>query len=277
MQLEQALESFHRFADGFQPDAPGPTPLDVKREHTLLVLENARLILAGLPVPPRLAHLGLLAALFHDIGRFPQYQQYGTFRDPDSVNHGLMGSRTLAPQPRGAGLLDSLPFRERSLVRGVVALHNRRFLPRKLPPVLRFLTRVVRDADKLDVMRVMVEHFDTKNENPVLTLRVKTDPEIFSRAVYDDVMTGGRGDYRKLRWSNDFKLMLIGWVHDFNFASSRRLLLERGLFDRMLEQLPTSYPFEQLKRQVLRLLAEDLQRKDQEAPLPEEAAAEFRD
>lgn len=273
MTINTATALFLDYVAEFQPNThendsnePRRTPIDVKREHSLAVLENARRILQGLAICPWLENMGLLAALFHDVGRFPQYQRFGTFHDPCSVNHGLLGARTLAPAPQGRGLLDALPFRERSMVRAVVAMHNRRFVPSGISPELLFLTDLVRDADKLDIMRVMITHFTTEKHNPVLTLNVKPHPENYTQNMYNNVLTGSESDYRKMRWTNDFKLMLLGWVRHLNFRGSRELIVERGVLQSLWEIMPETSAMRELEKRVQEFLQEDLARPERSAP-----------
>lgn len=258
MDIEHAVALFHAYVDTFQTEAKDPAPLRLKRAHTMEVLDNARLLLRDMDVDGELERLALLAALFHDVGRFPQYQRWGTFSDPLSVDHGILGAQTLSAPPRGAGLLKPLPRRERAMIRAVVAMHNRRILPQGISPELRFLTRLVRDADKLDIMRVMLDHFSRQDNDPVVILHVKPDPLKYTQSVYEDVYEGRRGEYGKLRWTNDFKLMLVGWVHDLNFPESKRLLLRRGLLDALLDQLPDTEAMTMLKERIHAFLHQDM-------------------
>lgn len=263
MDIENATRIFLDYVAGFQPLAADPlqqekmTPMDVKREHSLRVLENARLLLEGLGFDARQQRLGLLAALFHDIGRFPQYKKYNTFHDPSSVNHGLLGARTLAPAPLGPGLLDALPLEERAIVRAVVAMHNRRKLPKGISSELAELTELVRDADKLDIMRVMLEHFNRGEDDPVITLHVTSHPRHYTREVYDDVFNARQGDYRKLRFSNDFILLLVGWIYDLYYSGSRRLLAQRQYPKQLFALLPDTTAMHELRSKVMGYLEED--------------------
>ena len=43
-------------------------------------------------------------ALFHDVGRFPQYARYKTFRDSISTNHAALGASVLFEQERSGSL-----------------------------------------------------------------------------------------------------------------------------------------------------------------------------
>ena len=104
------------------------------------------------------------------------------------------------------------------------------------------MVEIVRDADKLDIFRVMVAHFTADpGEHPVVTLHVKDEPGAYTQEVYDDAMHGIQGDYKKMVYVNDFKLLLCGWVNDFYFKESRRLAHERGLVESLFATLP-EYP-----------------------------------
>ena len=48
---------------------------------------NDTLQYLNIGLPDDIARAGLLAGLYHDCGRFPQFCQYRTFVDAASVNH----------------------------------------------------------------------------------------------------------------------------------------------------------------------------------------------
>lgn len=221
--------------------------LDIKREHSFRVLDNASSIVDALDLAPRYAELCRLAALYHDLGRFPQYRRYKTFLDAASKSHGVLGAIAI----RQRGLFPELDETERTMVKAAVLLHNRRFVPLNIPDEIRCMTRIVRDADKLDIMRVMLEHFTVKSgQNSVVTLHVKEHPTAYTPVVYAGVMAKKRGDYRQLVWVNDFKLLLCGWVYDLNFPISRIIFRERDYLGRIVSTLPDNEEIRALARQI---------------------------
>ena len=106
-------------------------PLRLKYEHSIRVFEHVeRLVDDGefaaaascLPLPlPLLERAALLAALYHDVARFPQFYRWRTFRDQNSVNHGLFGVKVLKSE---AALKAESPELRR-LVQSALVLHNR--------------------------------------------------------------------------------------------------------------------------------------------------------
>jgi hypothetical protein len=251
-EIQGFLRSFEAYVNGFLSGEPGADRnIELKREHSRKVLDEAAMIADDEGLTGRLARLARLAALLHDFGRFRQFAEYGTFIDKNSVNHGLLGCREL----RASGFLQGLPEADRHLVRCVTAVHNRRFLPAGLPEDAGCLARLVRDADKLDIYRVMLEHFRPDGTvNHVVTLSKIDEPGAYSASVYEQARRG-QADYDEMVYVNDFKLLLLSWAHDLGFAATRRAFAERGYLDRLLETLPRDRRIGRLGEELRQALA----------------------
>ncbi len=252
--LDRLIKDFHLFVAQFRRGSDEDVAnIDLKVEHTLEVLNEARGLTSVLRPDPGLAFQAQTAALFHDLGRFPQYDRYKTFRDALSVNHAKLGARTLAKER----LLAGLPGPWRRTVLGAVFLHNVRHLPAHLPPALDFCTRVVRDSDKLDIYRVMLAHFEPgARPNNVVVMGARPDGQGYAPALVDQIRARRIGSYADMVNVNDFKLVLISWVYDLSFEHSRQVLADRGQVERLFELLPQDEVLGELRAQVL----EDLHR-----------------
>lgn len=246
-------EWFHLFTQGFrQGSAFDVGNVDIKINHSRRVLALARRLTGSLPLPPELQEVTHLAALFHDIGRFPQYARYQTFYDQKSVNHGLQGVRTLKEH----GVLAALPAAAQKLVLAAVGLHNRRTLPAGLAPVARYITGIIRDADKLDIFAVMLAHFHPDAPpNKVVNLGLKVHPTNYTPAILTAVRQRHMVNYLDMVWVNDFKLLLCSWLYDLNIPVSRAIVRERGYVEQLFAYLPAAPEFVSLRRQVARDLA----------------------
>ena len=232
------------YTDTFK-DVPDAAPLRLKVEHTFKVFDHACRIVGALeneasPLKEKardreLCRAAVLAALFHDCGRFPQFRQYRTFLDAKSVNHAVLSFQTM----RDSDFLKEESRRVRSLAQCAVLLHNRHTLPPMLDADARVVTDVVRDADKLDIFRIMVSYLTSAlPERDAVLLHVKDEPESWSPNVAEDVLAGRIARYGDLRYVNDFRLLLGTWMHELRFAVTRRELAESGLMDMVLAQLP---------------------------------------
>ncbi|GAB7080273.1 HD domain-containing protein [Megalodesulfovibrio paquesii] len=253
--LAETFEAFvARHCNG---DARDRHNIELKREHSWRVMDNAAAIAGSLDLPAPAQHLCLVAGLLHDFGRFPQYARYKTFHDGKSVNHARLGTRHL----RAEAACATMPAAARRMVLAAVMLHNRRELPRGIAPALQGLTEVVRDADKLDIIRVMAAHFSAPDaSNPVVTLHVQEDPDRWTPALLEDILQGKNGSYSAMRYANDFKILLCGWVNQLRYGRSRTLLDAQGHIHTLLGTLPDAPELTQLREMVRSLL---------ERPLPE--------
>ena len=88
-----------------------------------------------------------------------------------------------------------------------IALHNRYALP-ALPEPYLTITHAVRDADKLDIMRIMAQHLSRPIPTRDVVLRVQDAPKLWSQSIVDTVLSGGIPSYHDLRYVNDFRILL---------------------------------------------------------------------
>lgn len=242
------IKSFHDYVETFRQGSPEDRScIDQKHTHSLRVLELAKPIIRSLNLVPACSRAALLAALFHDVGRFPQYTRYKTFLDRQSENHGLLGAKTL----RRKRLLDGIDCAEQKIITGSVLLHNRRHIPASVSEEVHMLTNIVRDADKLDILSFIVSYFDpASDQNPAKTMNLKPHPTAYTETIYDHIMAGRLGTYEDMQWVNDFKMTLCSWVYDFNFSASRRLCIEQGYMEALIRTLPETRAMKTLGKKI---------------------------
>jgi len=195
-------------------------------------------------------------ALFHDVGRFRQMAQYGTFVDRKSTDHAQLGV-TILKQNR---VLSDLPARERALILNSIRLHNRPVLPPQEDQELLQFAKLLRDADKLDIWRVVIHYYHNKQngqKNSALELDLPDQPEI-SAAVTKDVQQRRVVLASHLKTLNDFKVMQMGWVFDLNFRRSMQLVTERGYIAKLYHSLPPGKDRDQVYQAVTRFLQQQL-------------------
>ncbi len=234
--LRRFREWFTRYCSSFYTDEPEDQKnISLKEVHTLHVCDNMRRITEGLSLDEGLRLLAETVALFHDVGRFPQYKRYRTFLDSASVNHGLLGSKVLKEQ----GVLQALPDHEEGLILEVVKFHNAFALPRLDQPEGVLLLRLIRDADKLDIWRVFVDYYESPSEEKASAVALGF-PDIpgYSQEILSCLREGKVAPLVRVRTMNDFKLLQLSWVHDLNFAPTFRLLSDRQYLSRIASALP---------------------------------------
>ena len=217
----------------------------LKRDHSLRVYALATKIVAGERLPSSRVYLA--AALLHDIGRFSQFERFGTYRDDESVDHGEEGADFL----RGSDFLEAFAPDERDCIVNAVRQHNKRVLPADLGPLTGSVCDVVRDADKLDIVPVVLSKMMAGGpRDPVVTLGLVDAPEAWTESMLDVVARGESPAYNELCYVNDFKLLLASWGPKLVHGTSRRIFVGRAYLDRLFDLLPGSNRFAELKARL---------------------------
>ncbi len=214
------------------PDEDVRAHFKLKAEHTLKVEENIIRLSDSLCLNEGDKDIARVIALFHDIGRFPQYLQYRTFRDADSINHGLLSAEIV----ENSGILNGLPLSERSIIIESIKFHNALKAPTVTSPqgaelAQSLFLKLIRDADKLDIWRVFSEYFrlppEQRPSGAVLNL---PDNGGVSEEVLHALRERRMALLKDVRNQNDFRLLMLSWVFDLNFPLSFRILKERDYF-----------------------------------------------
>ena len=227
-EIQRLTGLYNAYVDTFRgADGKLPPMMELKRIHTAHVVANARLIAKGEGFDAETARACDAAALLHDTGRYEQLKRYNTFRDADSVDHAVFSHDIVKEK----GWLDGDPQREAILT--AVLVHNRRDVPDSLDPLTEAAAHTVRDADKLDIFRVLehqVATTDWRHDSTAfwnLPLQAAPNPDVIAA-----IRAGRPVDYQNIKSLADFVLIQVGWMcSGLHYATSRRLCAERGHLD----------------------------------------------
>lgn len=229
--------------------------IDLKIAHTYRVRDAIRDIGKSLQLPHNDLLLAETMALFHDTGRFQQYHDYGTFKDAVSVNHAKLGVAVLME----FGALEVIPEDERQVILEAIYYHNAPVLPDDLSGDVRFFACLLRDADKVDILRVVTEYYEKKHEvqNKTVELDLK-DKDAISDSIYDNFMKGTIIRAEDMVFLNDFKLLQLAWIHDMNFRRSFELIDSANYLEKIIETLPAGERKESVSNHVKSFLRHQL-------------------
>jgi putative nucleotidyltransferase with HDIG domain len=237
---EEVVQGMRRWFGGYVQKFKSGHPdwrenIELKEEHTDRVCREAVEIARELGLPDPAVRLAEVIALLHDVGRFEQYARYQTFRDADTVNHARLGVEILEAEDA----LRNLDEPTQSLVKRTILCHNRPSLPVDETEHRLLFARLLRDADKLDIWRVNLEHYSRKDgqSNAAIELDLPDTPGI-SEAVCGAILNRETLNLARLQNLNDFKILLMGWVYDINFTPTFRRIRDRRFLERLRETLP---------------------------------------
>ena len=194
----------------------------LKEVHTGIVTSIAVELAKHLGLAAHDVQLAEIMGLFHDVGRFRQFTIYRTFNDAVSEDHAALGLKAL----------DELPFFSRlapadeALVRFASWNHNKKVIAPTEDARELFFARLLRDADKLDIFRVLRPFLAPPDGSGV-------SPDFLEKFV-----AGEQVDYTQIRTMVDRKLMRHMWVYDVNFNWTLRRIRERGYIEDIIAHLP---------------------------------------
>lgn len=233
----QAREAFDRHVAKFRGEGGVlPFALEAKFNHTGEVCEITEKIVAGeARFSPRETLVFRLCALFHDISRFEQYDKFKTFLDRHSFDHGDRSAALIDE----LGLVPELPAEDRACVVDAVRVHNKFAIPADFPPAHLAAAKMVRDADKLAILRLIIRFFNGDYSDPAIRLDLPDTPG-WTPSILETALSGKCVVYTDMKCINDFKIGLFAWSCDINYPASAALALDEDLFGRIRALLPES-------------------------------------
>lgn len=206
-----------------------------KVEHTRRVAENCERIAVSLDMDGDGVDFAWFLGLLHDIGRFEQVRRYGTFIDSVSVDHAEFGADLLFKE----GLIDrfpveGLPEEWLSLLETAIRLHNKLTLPDDLDERTRCYCEIIRDADKIDIFRVVAELPFEQRIGTSKGLIVEGDEasDAVMACVFEHRCVPRA--IRKTRFEGRISHCCMAF--ELVFPESRRIAREQGYLSRLLDE-----------------------------------------
>ncbi|HSH51905.1 MAG TPA: HD domain-containing protein [Bacteroidales bacterium] len=224
--------------------------ISVKANHCKKVSEEIVGLARNLKLNNNDVLLAETIGLFHDVGRFKQYIKYQTFADNKSQDHAELAIEVLNENK----ILKDLSNEEIEIIHKSILNHNKADIFFDNNEKINFFSKLIRDADKLDIWRLITEYYMVKeknasNENKTLELELPDSIEI-SNEVFNAIINKQVVLKESLRTLNDFKLLQIGWLFDLNFEYSVKRLYEKKYLDKIFKTLPKNEKVDQIKKVV---------------------------
>ncbi|MBN1144207.1 MAG: HD domain-containing protein [Bacteroidales bacterium] len=229
---------FTKYVKSFQhADSEIQQNITLKEEHTHRVCEAIVDIGVALGLDHNALRLAEAIALLHDIGRFEQYTRYRTFMDAKSENHAELGVKIIERED----ILASFNPAAQYIIKQSVSYHNRPSLPLNESPSCLFYAKLIRDADKLDIWKVVTDYYHRrdKGKNGAIELELPNSPG-FSDEVIRSLTNMRAVNINDVKNVNDFKLLQVSWVFDLNFRPTMDFLMERRYLELIRQVLPGS-------------------------------------
>lgn len=221
--LEKQIKEFKKYFETF----------DIKNEniyrkytHSLRVMNFSLEIAKSLKLNDEMIKLSGLIGLLHDIGRFEQWTQYGTYSDLKSIDHAELGVEILK---KDNYINDYIKDENaQSIILTAIFEHNKYSTSENLTSTELLFANIIRDADKLDIM---------EKQGNTITTDIIAHPESI-QAIFE------RRCCVKNKFFNesDKVLTTLCFVFDINFPYSFQYIKDKNIANQKLKIIQNHIP-----------------------------------
>lgn len=226
IQRESALKAFQEYIAHYDIHKE---MIRLKVEHTYRVATFCEEIAKSLELSQADVDLAWLIGLLHDVGRFEQQKNYGTFNDAISIDHAKYGAQILFDEGKIRDYIED--DTEDGLIWAAIYYHNAYRIPEDLDERRRLFCNIIRDADKVDIFRVNVEF-------PLEEIYNVTREELYNCFITCEVMESFEEEHAVLRSLKktpvDNIVGQISLVYELVFPISLQMTREQGYLQKLM-------------------------------------------
>lgn len=206
--------------------------IKLKVDHTYRVAALCERIGRSAGLEGQDLDLAWVIGLLHDVGRFEQIRRYGTFVDAQSVDHAQLGADILFRDGEIAKYLpDDTPQEMLLLIETAVRSHSLYRIAEDMDERTRMYCHMLRDADKIDIMRVNVDV-------PLEAIYNTTTQALKTSEVSEAVLSSFSEEHATLRSLKktpvDYVAGHISLVFELVYPISVRIVSDQGYLDKLL-------------------------------------------
>lgn len=167
--------------------------------------------------------------MLHDIARFEQVRRYNTFEDAKSVNHAEFGVKLLFED----NLIERFKVDENlyDVIDVAIRNHNRYRIEEGLSEKELVFSKVIRDADKIDILRV---NYETPMAEIYNTTEDVLKNDAISDGVYNAFFEETAINHSLKRTCIDRLIGHISLVYELEYQISYEILKESGHLDKLM-------------------------------------------
>ena len=209
----------------------------LKQEHINRVIGYTEVLTRNLELDQDYVLQSQIIALLHDIGRFEQFNQFKTFNDSLSVDHAELAVEIIDKK----GWLNELPVDIQNNIKKAVNFHNKIAIPKNEGEDVILLSKIIRDADKIDILAMAIQEYSpqNKNKNQFFSLELE-NKQLVSKPIAKAIMAGKLPDKKEMKTVTDFKLVQMAYVFDIYFKKTYSIINKKQYLKQLFETLPKS-------------------------------------
>ena len=222
MNLEKAKDEFLKYTENYDLNNSN---IFRKQTHSLRVMEISKQISEGLNLSQEEIELATLIGLLHDIARFEQYTKFKTFKDARSVDHGDWGVEILDKDIRKYIKTDKYD----EIIKIAIKNHNKYAIENGLTKEQELFSKIVRDADKIDIIYEAIEMFWENQESEVENSKI-------SREVVEQFKKQELINKLDKETLIDDVVSIIAFVFDINYDVSLQIIKNNNYINKIVDR-----------------------------------------
>jgi len=240
MNLDIAINAFNEYVNNFDMNNK---KIKLKHIHTFEVVKISENLAKKLNLTEEEIFLAKLIGLLHDLGRFEQAKKYDSFDDIE-MDHADFGVKLLFEENMIRKFISDEKYDE--IIYNAVKYHNKLSIPNNLDKNTELFCKIIRDVDKIDILRVRTEEYENLflDEVSVYVLTEFNNNESIS--------------YKYVKNKSDSLMVVFAFFYDINFKESFEILKETKIFDNFINSIKVSETnkelFEKIKNKLYKYL-----------------------
>lgn len=199
-----------------------------KYEHTFRVVDLAKIICENENFSTEEKKLALISSLLHDIARFEEWTRYHSW---SKIDHGDLGYEILNYNNY---ILKYVDEKHKNIVLDSVKYHNKIEIPDTLDKTTKKILKLVRDADKLDILNTQYNPYNEKSLTLHYDFNTKNDidNEIVNNFISEKMLP-----YKEVTNITEDIIYYLSYIYDINYRSSFKIIYNLNILDIKLELL----------------------------------------
>ena len=223
---EMAQKEFDKYARQYDLNNEN---LNRKYYHTYRVVNNCEDVAKSLNLSEEEIKLAKLIGLLHDIARFEQWERYQTFSDAKSIDHGNFGVEILQKNKFIRNFIKEDSYD--NIIIKAIKNHNKFKIEEGLNEKELLFTKIIRDADKIDILNESLTLFFKRKEEIEEIENGQIQIEVFNQICQEKPLL------RKLNHTQfDRVLGYLCFVFDVNFKYSFHVVYNEDYINKLIDR-----------------------------------------
>ena len=218
----------------------------IKRKyyHSLRVMDISINIAKSLKLNKEDIYIAGIIGLLHDYGRFTQWNEYHTYNDLISIDHGDLAVKLLFDDKEIEKY--NIDRKYYGVIHDSIKYHNKLEIPSNLSKKSKLFSKIIRDADKIDIMYILgMDTYFLKEDNYEISKDLKLE-------YYDNKLLSRE----KIKSNNDNILLHLSMVYDLNYNYSYKFINENKLIDKIFNNITQKEIFKEYFNYIIKFIDE---------------------